>query len=251
MKTYIYDRLHAGPVHPEVVVQGSTPVLAFGPFRTARTATLGINPSCAEFIDATKTLYPETRRRLATLPWLGVETLAGASDEALQAVVDQSDTYFRRQPYMKWFGKFREVLASLDADYLNGSACHLDLVQWATLPIWRGLTGQVQRDLVDADASFLTRQISEEMIEVVLVNGSTAMAELRRSQRRPIIVEHVETITSCSYQPCKVYAGRINERVQLFGWSTNLQSSLGVKPELATRLAKLIRGRYAAATGAG
>jgi hypothetical protein len=60
------------------VVPGSTPVLAFGDARTARVATLGLNPSRIEFTDEAGVFLQGNRRRLTTHPSLAFSDLADA-----------------------------------------------------------------------------------------------------------------------------------------------------------------------------
>ena len=59
------------------VVYGSTPVVSFGDFTKAKVATIGINPSSAEFMDKSASatsngLLPEGKKRLADAETLGL-----------------------------------------------------------------------------------------------------------------------------------------------------------------------------------
>lgn len=119
-------------------VPGSTPVLAFGNVRSARTATLGLNPSRLEFLDARGAELTGPQRRLETLRSLGVASLADADGEIIDRVVAGCDDYFKRAPYRRWFDQLDYVLGALGDSYYGGTACHLDLVQPATDPVWGG-----------------------------------------------------------------------------------------------------------------
>src|SRR5438477_512425 len=61
------------------------------------------------------------------------------------------------------------------------SACHLDLVQWATHPIWGGLDDVVRARLLAADRPFLVRQLEREQYRTVVVNGRTALRWVERA----------------------------------------------------------------------
>ena len=59
------------------VVFGSTPVVSFGDFTKAKVATIGINPSSAEFMGKSASatlngLLPEGKKRLADAETLGL-----------------------------------------------------------------------------------------------------------------------------------------------------------------------------------
>jgi hypothetical protein len=60
------------------VIPGSTPVVAFGNARTARVATLGLNPSSIEFADKKGAILKGAKRRLATHESVGLSDLATA-----------------------------------------------------------------------------------------------------------------------------------------------------------------------------
>ena len=119
------------------VVPGSTPVVAFGDFRKATVATLGINPSWREFLGADGALLSGTARRLATLPLLNAEDTSQLSACQVKKVVGACEIYFspERNPYRRWFDPLDELLrAGFAVSYYDGTACHLDLVHWATRP---------------------------------------------------------------------------------------------------------------------
>jgi hypothetical protein len=68
-------------------------------------------------------------------------------DSQVASVVADCATYFQRRPYRRWFDPLDRLLRTgAGVSYYDGSACHLDLVQWATDPIWgriadRGVRG--------------------------------------------------------------------------------------------------------------
>lgn len=155
------------------MVEDSTPVVAFGEFSAAKVATLGLNPSRLEFQSTSGELLTGDQRRLSTKVSLGVASLSDATDEQVAIVVDECKTYFQGKPYKQWFNQLDRVLnIATGTSYYDGTACHLDLVQWATDPVWGQIKSQATREkLLAADRVFLRAQLEHEHIEVVLANG--------------------------------------------------------------------------------
>jgi hypothetical protein len=193
------------------VVPDSTAVLSFGDASKARIATLGLNPS---------------RREFAPTPRLALSASSPA------AVFGACNSYFLRKPYTQWFDRFNAILKAFDASYYDGSACHLDLVQWATDPTWNRLEGSIKERLIEEDAPFLLNQLRENPgISLLLVNGGGAWKQLGKH----LPVENAQVvgrITGFSHHPAQIYSGTLLKRVRVLAWSVNLQSSVGVQKDL-------------------
>jgi hypothetical protein len=160
------------------VVHGTTPVVSFGDFQSAWVATLGLNPSDKEFRSGGRWLEGSDQR-LETLESLGLTSLSEATDAQVKQIVRACARYFHRNPY-SWFDTLDKLLAeSLGVTYASGNAVHLDLVQWATDPVW----GQIKSDyvkarLIEQDRDFLRAQLSHEGIRLVLLNGRSVMDQV-------------------------------------------------------------------------
>jgi hypothetical protein len=203
------------------VVPGSTPVLSFGSPATASVATLGLNPSVAEFADKSGWLS-DADRRLVDLKHLGVDSLQHVSDEVLAQVEEGCNTYFDHNPYWRWFRTLEKLLNELELSYVDGSACHLDLVQWATSPVWNGLTAPQRASLIGADAEFLRHQLSHENVSLVFMNGMTVVTQV---DKHLASLEQCGTVTHGAVT-AKLYRGE-SEGTRFFGWSCNLQGTPG------------------------
>lgn len=242
LKAYIEQRIRR-PVPPYAcVVPGSTPVVAFGEFRRAAVATLGLNPSRIEFVDHDGREFTGAARRLATVASLGVRQLSSASLAAVAQVLSDCEGYFRRRPYMRWFGQLVSILTACGASYHDGTACHLDLVQWATDPTWAKLEpASLRRQLITADAAFLMEELRNERIRLLLVNGNGVWSELSCQD----VQEHAP-IAGLGWRNIRIFTGML-EGVRVIAWSANLQSSRGVttaqRQELAQRVAALAEAR--------
>jgi hypothetical protein len=220
--SYIEARIRQRPPDGVPVVQGSTPVVAFGDVRKAEVATLGWNPSKREFLDRSGNELVDNERRLETLVSIGETDLSTASDNAILRIFDASNEYFHRCPYF-WFGKLEKILKQVGASFYDGSACHLDFVQWATDPVWSRLPPSDQPRLIDADLPFLRRQLSQEKIRLLLLNGK-GIVNGYQERLGGVLTE------SClpGGRPLRLFTGWGARRLRVVGWNINLQASHGV-----------------------
>jgi hypothetical protein len=186
---YLIERAGRSPDARSCVVSGSTPVVAFGDPVAATVATLGINPSSREFLDDSGGLLTGSRRRLATLTSLGVERHEDLNHHHGEIIVEACASYFERRPYRRWFDPLDRLLrGALGVSYYDRTACHLDLVQWATDPLWSRLAAGIRSALLRQDAAFLRRQLGQPDLGVVIVNGRAVMeqVELPPVRRTPL-----------------------------------------------------------------
>lgn len=182
---YIEARIRQHPLSSAPVVLGSTPVVAFGNARKSTVATLGWNPSKLEFLDRDGNELVGDERRLETLRSLGKNDLASASADAVCRVFYACNNYFHRRPY-RWFNPLEKILNHVFASYYDGSACHLDFVQWATDPVWSRLSRSDQIRLIDADLPFLKLQLSQEKLRLLLLNGRCSRRSTRARAVAPL-----------------------------------------------------------------
>lgn len=239
---YIEQRIRRPASPNSCIVLGSTSVVSFGDATRAKVATLGLNPSRAEFLENGAELL-ESYRRLSTHRSLGTTDLASASMDTIMEVFGDCNSYFTRNPYRRWFDPLERILEGLGVSYYNGTACHLDLVQWATDPTWRNLKPRAIRDkLIAADSEFLVEQLRRENIQLVLVNGSGVINELKRLG--DAMLEKIEPIVWFGNKGKRnvthIYDGTIASGVRAIAWSTNLQSSWGVTTEFGEALAQRV-----------
>lgn len=218
------------PVPPDSgVLHGTVPVISFGDPDSSVVATLGINPSSAEFTKNGVHL-PIDQRRLATLGSLGATDPQSLSDLQVAQVVDECSSYFRNRPYKKWFDPLDEVLeAAMGCSYYDGSACHLDLVQWATDPVWGQLAPAQRNRLLEEGAPFLQTQLESADIRLVVVNGAQVWDQLSASAL--VQAEDVGTLPyGAKGTPTRLRVGE-GCGTTFAGWTMNLQGSYGVRAE--------------------
>lgn len=222
------------------IIAGSTPVVAFGDFLNARVATLGLNPSRVEFQTSPGGgLLPEKDRRLATMDSLKLSSLPAATNEQVAEAVAQCCNYFQRNPYRKWFDQLDRLLqTATGTSYYEGTACHLDLVQWATDPVWGKIQSRdVRNALLAADRGFLRAQLEQEHIEVVLLNGRGVVEAVTKAFELPF---ELRPDVSVGGKSSSILRARAFGAVFL-GWSKNFQSSYGMTNALREAIAVRIR----------
>lgn len=220
------------------VVPGSTPVVAFGDPRLAVVATLGINPSAAEFTSRQGLLLADGQRRLATLDSLGAERCDLMTDSQVGQLVDDCASYFSRRPYLAWFRPLDHVLrAGLGVSYFDGSACHLDLIQWATDPVWGQIANARIRRLLLADGvPHLRAHLRHGSPRLVLLNGRTV---LDQAQKAGLVSLSPAGTLPLGHTSCTLHTGTAGG-IRFLGWSANLQSSHGVTAQFRANLAAWI-----------
>ena len=173
--------------YPEIsqLVAGSTPVVSFGNPGPAKIITIGINPSSNEFqvSGKSKKLLSPGKKRLVDLEILGIENPKSLNRQQAIQVINGCYNYFdsnNQNPYMTWFKHLNDnINKHFGLDYLDGSAAHLDLVQWATDPVWGGIDSlEIRRQLLESDSEFLRYQIGIKKFDIVFMNGREVTEQL-------------------------------------------------------------------------
>ena len=212
----------------EELVVGSTPVVSFGNPGPAKMITIGINPSSSEFqvFGKSKNLLSVEKKRLVDLETLGIVNPKSLNREQAIRVIEGCYNYFdtkKHNPYMTWFKHLNDnINKHFGLNYLDGSAAHLDLVQWATDPVWGGIKSEVTKDeLLKSDSEFLRYQVSAKKYDIVFMNGREVKNQLEGTG----IVE-VTKIKSPSYQtrnkrtiPLEFFRGSTSNGSLVLGWS--------------------------------
>lgn len=197
----IAERLHIQPPDNCTIVTSSTPIVAFGRFRSAKVASVSLNPSWAEFEKV------NDNYRFHTLETLGVDCYSNITDKHVNQIVDFCERYFERYYttgvrkikknrlyYKTWFNPMEKLINDIyGASYLDGSACHLDISQWATNKTWGNLTEAQRRALVGKkDLELLRNQVLANNYEIILLNGATTSEVFLK---RCFNIQNYETFT--------------------------------------------------------
>jgi len=216
------------------VIPKTTPVVSFGDFTISKIATLGINPSSAEFLSGGKLIQGEQKR-------LADEEFGVASPTDIWF---QCKHYFLGNPYWNWFNHLEQLLLQVGASYKT-NACHLDLSPWATDPIFSNLTLAQQQTLLSHDRDFLNWQIVESPIKTVLFNGATVYKTIDSAQDY-----HLQKVGQLTYssgghvRTSDLINGDGPMGESIFGWTVNLQALQATNEErlyVMTKLAEWLK----------
>ena len=180
----LIDRLDSPEMSNTDVIHWGSPVPSFGDLSTATVATLGLNPSNREFMDDSGNELEGEKRRFHTLASLGIESWADADSRHLRLIVDSCQSYFAGNPYDRWFRRLDQILLGVSASYYSGlfSACHLDLIPYATSRKWTELAPKQRTALLDIAADTLALLLRDSDIRLLILNGKS-------------VVDHFETVT--------------------------------------------------------
>jgi hypothetical protein len=217
---FVDERVRRQPPQAAYVVGGSTPVVSFGRLASARVATLGLNPSRQEFLDPSGRELDGGSRRFETRRSLGIGAADPVSTSNAARIVEACERYFLRNPYRRWFGQLEPMVRAAGGSYYDGTACHLDLVQWATNPTWAKLSSTAKTQLLVSDVPFLGRQLDTSNLDCLLINGRSALIHSSAALDIDFELESKDDRVS-------TYIGRYAD-ILVIGWSINIQSSFGV-----------------------
>lgn len=215
----------------ECIVKNSLPILFFGDISTAKIATLGINPSKNEILEKNEELNWK-HRRFETLNSLNKD-LNSINQNDIEKIIYAYKNYFCINPYKRWFNQLEDnILNPLWISYYNWTACHIDLVQSATDPIWRFLDKNIKFTLLQNDLEFLKKQLEFEWIETILINGKEA-SDIFIQNFKVFLIK--KELLSVEWRSCNmwIYKFKIGEKnLKAFTWSNNLQSTIWLTNEM-------------------
>ncbi len=216
----LIDRIRRPRPEWAPVVDGSLPVTSFGDLKKARVATVAINPSVREFRgqSADRPLLPVRLKRFIDRESLGLGEFEIPSPEQAARVAESCTRYFDGNPLWQWFRPMQTyVLDPLGLSYQERSAVHLDLVQWATDPVWSKMKdASAQARLVEDDLPFLRALISQGDFELILLNGLTVVETFRRFGLFEVQREEKRVLGGSTQNT--LYSGTVGGRRAL-GWT--------------------------------
>ena len=209
------------------IVPYSTPVVSFGNPANANVLTIGINPSSLEFLSGgkNKKVLPVGKKRLVDLEVLQIKEPQQLTEEMAAQVVEGCFNYFSQssKPYMTWFKHLdNNVNAFFGSSYREFTAAHLDLVQWATDPVWGNIKDPKTKNLLlHGDVDFLRYQIESTPHEVIFLNGKQVFEQLTNNKIVSAVANEPFTYLTKSGKPSSVslYHGSSSNGTPVVGWS--------------------------------
>ena len=250
----VLQRACAAPLANCQIVPGSTPVVSFGNPDTSSVATLGINPSHREFLQGkNKPLLTSGKKRLVDYDDLGISVPRALTPQEGERVVAGCNVYFRNNPY-KWFEQLQNfVLSPTGNSYYdtsgggeaggetNATACHLDLVQWATDPVWSQFdkNSPARAQLLANDQKFLLYQLTYYNFKYLFLNGKTVLENFHHLGLTPLSEAGSIRRTKAG-DSSKIYTGTY-QNTTVIGWGINIgygSTFTGGKEDLSRWLAQ-------------
>lgn len=237
--------------HP--VVLWACPVPFFGDISSAAVATVGINPSNREFVGLDGIRLSEGLRRLPTLESLGKRHWSDIDGSHVRTLLDECRTYFMRNPYDRWFGTLEGIISRIPASYYGRrpSACHLDLIPYATVAKWGSLDGPIRTELLETSQNALGELLRDSNISILVLNGAAVVrtfqaltgVTLDPSIREEWTLSRLkDQVTGYSYtgRVTRVGETEVGRSVRVLGYNHNLQSSFGVTTAAKTAISDWI-----------
>jgi hypothetical protein len=224
------------------VIPGSTPVVSFGDFTSAKIVTLSINPSSKEFLKGKK-LLPIGEKRLVDREVLGINPQQDISESDAEIVWEGCKNYFKAEanPY-SWFDDLEVILNHANHSYFNGSASHIDLVQSATFPAWAALPPNIKEELLKEDYQFFKYQTSVSSIGTILINGRQVYEVAKKTSGFELEIKDQITLKSGNRTiPTSVFTGFGPNKKKVIGWTGTLKSlriAAGEREDLYSQLGK-------------
>ena len=246
----LFERLDYCGLEDSGVLPGSSPIPAFGSPSKPSLATVGINPSNREFLDAKGRELCGPSRRFHTLSSLRLNSWSEVDARHLATIIETHDSYFIHNPYDRWFDPLDKVIAGANVSYYDPSrsACHLDIVPFATGEKWSSLSARQRSVLIEASGDSLALTLRASTIGTVVLNGHSVVRAFEglagvRFDRDTVPSwtlsrRRTQDVIGIAYTGCVDAMAGVNlgRSITVLGFNHNLQSSFGVGTEIVAAI---------------
>jgi hypothetical protein len=240
------------------VLAWGCPVPFFGSLSGARIATVGINPSNREFVDAAGHPLTGLTRRLPTMTSLGLTAWRGATHSHLREIIEECSTYFHRNPYDQWFRVLDRALAGTGQSFYDSDRplCHLDLVPYTTSVKWGSIQSKERADLINHSREILGLYLRDSSIVLLVLNGQSVVRQFEQMVTVKLAAEVMPAwglprrsgfgVPGIAYRgELRIWAGLdLGRTVTVVGYNHNLQSSYGVTRTVIDAIANWLTDRW-------
>ena len=222
------DQLDSAALAGTSVIPWASPVPSFGDTRS-RLATLGLNPSPLEFVDDYRYRTPLRGhyRRLHTLESLGLASWSDAEDRHIKQIWDACRSYFSNNPYDRWFKPLDDLISDSGFSYYAplASACHFDLVPFATYDTWSRLSYEQQTRLRRASADTLGQLLRDSSVRILILNGRSVINEFQSTADCRLRENYLRVSTARVYQGVidTLSSIPLGREVHILGFSAYIQ----------------------------
>lgn len=244
-------RISTKKLNESGVIQWASPVPSFGTYEAATLATVGLNPSNREFVGVDGKELKGPQRRFETLSSLGIPSWEYVDADAANKLKYFCDNYFSINPYGQWFRVLEQLISETRKSYyFGGSACHLDLVPYATYEKWGKITAKEKSFLIGSSSDSLGIILNQSNIRTLVLNGAAvidgmeSMSDLtmERSEMEGWALSRggAGLVKGYGYvgELKKLNGITMDRRVNVLGFNHNIQSSFGVTSAVRLNIQK-------------
>jgi len=175
----IIERIRRPIENNMCITEGSTPVIYFGDYNSAKACTISLNPSDKEFLDKNDKILTGNKERLCSRRKLGKNDGDLLTEEDAEMVLDYCKKYFTKKPYKNWFNKYDYLIKKFGYSYYDNTCVHLDLVQWATTPFWDKICENIKLRHLKDDLPILEYLLNKKF-KIIFLNGSTVVSNINK-----------------------------------------------------------------------
>jgi len=237
------------------IIPWGSPIPYFGDLSKSEIATIGLNPSNKEFVDSLSMELQGNSRRFHTLSSLGINEWTDVSREQVKLISNTCDNYFHLNPYDSWFGALERLIVKTGYSYYNSlfdTACHLDLVPFATQKKWAELTISQRNSLFEISAGNLANMLLNSPVRIIILNGKTVVDTFEAMSNTTLTKKEMPnwTLPRKNGKGVKGYSynGTISQisniklgrTIFVLGFNHNIQSSFGVTTSVKESIANWI-----------
>ncbi|MDH1009613.1 hypothetical protein N5J43_18310 [Pseudomonas nicosulfuronedens] len=244
------EKITASASHELDIIEWASPIPYFGNPTLSPIATVGLNPSNREFVDASGHELSSNSRRFHTLSSLNLASWKDVSPTQIKLIKESCTEYFSRNPYDGWFKSLDKLLAGTNSSFYSPlfHASHLDLIPFATSNKWAKLSTKQRQLLLQLSGNFLAKTIKHSEIKLLVLNGSTVVENFStmtnvKFNKNPLEKWNLprkngKPILGISYQGeiSKISGVDLERKVMVIGYNHNIQSSFGVTSEVRSEI---------------
>ena len=241
-------------------IKWTPPIPAFGDPYRARVATLGLNPSDREFVDAQGRELDGTQRRFPTLRSFGLESWNEATAVHIEEIAEACRSYFDRNPYDAWFGRLDFLIEETSTSFYTpmSPATHLDLVPYATELKWAALPKRDRTILFEGAKEALGTILRDAPVSLLILNGMSVVhsfqvlstVELRRDEQPEWSLPRKtgRQVKGYSFTGVvdRIADVQLGGKVLVLGYNHNIQSSFGITNNVLHAIRKWIGNSWRA-----
>jgi hypothetical protein len=250
----LLDLLESRSMNKTGVIQWGSPIPSFGDISTSVVATIGLNPSNREFVDETGHELRGKSRRFSTLKSLGLHSWNDIDSRHLPIIMESCNKYFFNNPYNRWFKILDTTISGINVSYYKKgeTACHLDLIPFATNNKWNDLSPFQRSTLIELTNDFLALIVRESPIKLLILNGKSVVEIFQDTTNVHLDKHNMESWSLQRHSSKNVmgiaYYGVTNilsgipldRNILILGFNHNLQSSFGVSQNVLFEIQKWI-----------